>query len=252
MNYTHQQPVGVAGLISPWNLPAYLLTFKIAPALAAGCTVVCKPSEMTSMTAYMLAKVMDEVGMSSTRFSLSFYLYYCPLSLPTHLLLSSLLISFLPLLSFPLSYPFPLPSPGLPPGVCNIVFGTGPKAGEAIVTHPQVPVISFTGSTATGKRIQAATAPFVKKLSLEVKLLFLHVPPTHPPLLLSSLYIFSSQLGGKNAGIVFADADLDKCLPVMMRSSFINQGEVCLTTSRIFVEEPIFESFVQRFVEKAK
>lgn len=231
MNYTHQQPVGVAGLISPWNLPAYLLTFKIAPALAAGCTVVCKPSEMTSMTAYMLAKVMDEVGMSSTQFSLSFYLYYCPLSL---------------------SYPFPLPSPGLPPGVCNIVFGTGPKAGEAIVTHPQVPVISFTGSTATGKRIQAATAPFVKKLSLEVKLLFLHVPPTHPPLLLSSLYIFSSQLGGKNAGIVFADADLDKCLPVMMRSSFINQGEVCLTTSRIFVEEPIFESFVQKFVEKAK
>ena len=110
--------MGVAGLISPWNLPLYLLTFKVAPALAAGCTVICKPSEMTSLTAHLMAEVMGEVG--------------------------------------------------LPPGVCNVVYGTGPRAGEAIVRHPEVKVISFTGSTAVGRHIQEVSAPFVKKLSLEV------------------------------------------------------------------------------------
>lgn len=172
-NYTSRTPVGVAGLISPWNLPLYLLTFKIAPALAAGCTVVCKPSEMTSLTAHMMAQVMVEVG--------------------------------------------------LPPGVCNLVHGTGPRAGEAIVKHPEVKVISFTGSTLVGKRIQEMSAPFVKKLSLE--------------------------LGGKNAGIVFNDVDMKKCLPVMIRSSFSNQGEICLTTSRIYVQEGVYKQFVERYVE---
>jgi acyl-CoA reductase-like NAD-dependent aldehyde dehydrogenase len=175
-NYTCRSPVGVAGLISPWNLPIYLLTFKVAPALAAGCTVVCKPSEMTSLTAHMMAKVMKEAG--------------------------------------------------LPAGVCNIVYGTGPRAGEAIVKHPSVSVISFTGSTAVGRRIQSLSAPYVKKLSLE--------------------------LGGKNAGIVFNDADLNKCVSTMLRSSFINQGEVCLTTSRIFVQEGIYQSFLEKFVKKTK
>jgi acyl-CoA reductase-like NAD-dependent aldehyde dehydrogenase len=175
-NYTCRSPVGVAGLISPWNLPIYLLSFKVAPALAAGCTVVCKPSEMTSWTAHLMAKVMKDIG--------------------------------------------------LPPGVCNIVYGTGPRAGEAIVKHPSVPIISFTGSTAVGRRIQSVSAPFVKRLSLE--------------------------LGGKNAGIVFKDADLDKCVSTMIRSSFINQGEVCLTTSRIYVQEEIFQNFLDRFVRMTK
>jgi acyl-CoA reductase-like NAD-dependent aldehyde dehydrogenase len=176
MNYTCRQPVGVAGLISPWNLPLYLLSFKIAPAIGNGCTVVCKPSEFTSLTAHMLAAVMSEAG--------------------------------------------------LPAGVCNIVYGTGPRAGEPLVTHPDVPLISFTGSTATGVKIQTMVAPYCKKLSLE--------------------------LGGKNAGIVFDDVDMNKCLPVMIRSSFINQGEVCLTTSRIFVQQNIYDTFVKRYVELAK
>ena len=129
-NYTSRSPVGVAGLISPWNLPLYLLTFKLAPALAAGCTVVCKPSEMTSLTAHMMAEVMAEVG--------------------------------------------------LPPGVCNIVYGTGPRAGEAIVRHPEVKLVSFTGSTAVGRHIQEVTAPFVKKLSLEVCLSYVYLTCVAP------------------------------------------------------------------------
>ncbi|XP_065897799.1 2-aminomuconic semialdehyde dehydrogenase-like [Dysidea avara] len=175
-NYTHQAPIGVAGLISPWNLPLYLLTFKIAPALAAGDTVVCKPSEMTSLTAHLLAGVMNDVG--------------------------------------------------LPKGVCNMVYGVGPHAGEALVTHPDVPLISFTGGTVTGAHISAKAAPFCKRLSLE--------------------------LGGKNAGIVFEDVDLDKCIPTMIRSSFANQGEICLTTSRIYVHRSIYDDYVKRFVEAAK
>lgn len=137
---------------------------------------MCKPSEMTSVTAWMMAKLMNEAG--------------------------------------------------LPPGVCNLVFGTGPKAGAAIVKHPDIPVISFTGSTATGQTITQMSAPFYKKLSLE--------------------------LGGKNAAIVFDDADLEKCLATTIRSSFANQGEICLCTSRVFVQKGIFDKFLEKFVEKTR
>ncbi|XP_029351672.1 2-aminomuconic semialdehyde dehydrogenase isoform X3 [Echeneis naucrates] len=147
LNYTIRCPVGVAGLISPWNLPLYLLTWKIAPAIATGNTVVAKPSEMTSVTAWMMCKLMQQAG--------------------------------------------------IPPGVVNIVFGTGPKAGDALVGHPNVPLISFTGSTATAQRITERSAPYCKKLSLE--------------------------LGGKNPAIIFADADLDQCIETTIRSSFSNQ-----------------------------
>uniref|UniRef100_W5NH96 2-aminomuconic semialdehyde dehydrogenase n=2 Tax=Lepisosteus oculatus TaxID=7918 RepID=W5NH96_LEPOC len=176
MLYTVRSPVGVAGLISPWNLPLYLLTWKIAPAIATGNTVVAKPSEMTSVTAWMMCKLLDEAG--------------------------------------------------VPPGVVNIVFGTGPRAGDALVSHPEVPLISFTGSTTTAQRITERSAPHCKKLSME--------------------------LGGKNPALVFRDADLDECVPATVRSSFWNQGEICLCTSRIFVERSIYSEFLQRFVEAAQ
>ncbi|XP_038655324.1 2-aminomuconic semialdehyde dehydrogenase isoform X1 [Scyliorhinus canicula] len=175
-NFTTRTPVGVAGLISPWNLPLYLLTWKIAPAIATGNTVVAKPSEMTSVTAWMMCKLLEEAG--------------------------------------------------VPPGVVNIVFGTGPRAGEAIVSHPDVPLISFTGSTLTAQRIRERSAPFCKKLSLE--------------------------LGGKNPAIIFDDANLDECIPTTVRSSFTNQGEVCLCTSRIFVQKNIYNEFLERFVENIR
>ena len=171
LNYTHRKPVGVAGLISPWNLPLYLLTWKIAPALAVGNTAVCKPSEMTSLTAFLLADVMAEAQ--------------------------------------------------LPPGVCNLVMGRGPSAGAALVEHPDVPLISFTGGTATAKSIITGSAPYFKKLSLE--------------------------LGGKNANIIFNDADLTECIPTAIRASFTNQGEVCLCGSRIFVQDAILNDFLQAF-----
>ncbi|CAL4060495.1 unnamed protein product [Meganyctiphanes norvegica] len=176
VNYTTREPVGVAGLISPWNLPLYLLTFKLGPALITGNTVVAKPSEMTSVTAWMLCKLFQEVG--------------------------------------------------LPDGVVNMVFGNGPNAGEALVVHPDVPIISFTGSTATGKHIALATAPLFKKMSLE--------------------------MGGKNAAVVFSDCDLESCVSTMLRSSFINQGQVCLCTSKIFVHRFVFEDFIEKFVNAAR
>ncbi|XP_077568168.1 2-aminomuconic semialdehyde dehydrogenase [Stigmatopora nigra] len=176
LNYTVRCPVGVAGLISPWNLPLYLLTWKIAPAIAAGNTVVAKPSEMTSVTTWMMCKLMREAG--------------------------------------------------VPPGVVNVVFGTGPRAGDALVGHPDVPLVSFTGSTATARLITERGAPYCKKLSLE--------------------------LGGKNPAIVFADADLDLCVQTTVRSSFSNQGEICLCTSRIYVEESIYPTFLEKFVAAAR
>ncbi|CAG0893764.1 unnamed protein product [Darwinula stevensoni] len=176
LSYTRREPIGVAALISPWNLPLYLLTFKIAPAIICGNTVVCKPSEMTSLTAYMLCDVLLEAG--------------------------------------------------LPKGVVNMVFGSGKKAGEHLVTHPDVSLISFTGSTVVGKRISELAAPQMKRLSLE--------------------------LGGKNAGIVFGDVDIDQVIPVLMRSCFINQGEVCLCTSRLFVQNTIFQPFLQKFISSAR
>lgn len=175
-NYVLRKPVGVAGLISPWNLPLYLLTWKIAPAIACGNTVVCKPSEFTSMTAALLCEIFQEVG--------------------------------------------------LPAGVVNMVFGTGSGCGEALVKHPQVPLISFTGGTETGRKISAMAAEQNKKLSLE--------------------------LGGKNPNIIFADCDFDKAIEWSLKSSFLNQGEICLCGSRIYVEESIFEKFVHRFVAETK
>ncbi|KAI8049755.1 aldehyde dehydrogenase family 8 member A1 [Syncephalis plumigaleata] len=176
LSYTQRWPIGVAGLISPWNLPLYLLTWKIAPCLAAGCTCVCKPSEITSMTAYMLCEIIKDAG--------------------------------------------------IPAGVVNMVFGTGPKTGNALVTHPRVPLISFTGSTATGQHIIRESASYFKKLSLE--------------------------LGGKNANIIFDDCDFEVALATTVRSSFSNQGEICLCGSRIFIQRGIYDKFLASMVERAK
>jgi aminomuconate-semialdehyde/2-hydroxymuconate-6-semialdehyde dehydrogenase len=176
LNYTLRQPIGVAGLISPWNLPLYLLSWKIAPAIAAGNTCVAKPSELTPLTANRLAELSLEAG--------------------------------------------------LPAGVMNIVHGLGGKAGAAICEHPDVPVISFTGGTVTGAKVAAAAAPMFKKLSLE--------------------------LGGKNPNVIFADADLDDAIATSIRSSFSNQGEICLCGSRIFVQRAIYDQFVERFVDATK
>lgn len=175
-NYTYKQPVGVAGCISPWNLPLYLFTWKIAPALAAGCTVVAKPSEITPLTAYLLSEICIEAG--------------------------------------------------LPKGVLNIVHGYGHKVGQSIVEHPKIKAISFTGGTKTGKTIASTAAPMFKKLSLE--------------------------LGGKNPNIIFADCNYDKMLKTSIRSSFANQGQICLCGSRIFVERKIYDKFKNDFVEKTK
>lgn len=176
INYTIKQAVGVAGCISPWNLPLYLFSWKIAPALAAGCTVVAKPSEVTPMSAYLLSEICIEAG--------------------------------------------------LPPGVLNIVHGLGAKVGNAIVGHKDIPLISFTGGTATGKHIASVAAPMFKKLSLE--------------------------LGGKNPNIIFADCDYEKMLATTINSSFSNQGQICLCGSRIFVERKIYDKFKSDFVSKTK
>lgn len=177
LNYTLRQPLGVVACISPWNLPLYLFTWKIAPALAAGNTVVAKPSEVTPCTAARLGELALEAG--------------------------------------------------FPPGVFNIVHGQGGGVGQALVEHPQVKAISFTGSTRTGAAIAAAAAPKFKKLSLE--------------------------LGGKNPAIVFADADLsDANLDTIVRSGFANQGEICLCGSRLLVERPIYERFKQRYLERVR
>lgn len=176
INMVLRKPIGVAGLISPWNLPLYLLSWKIAPAIAAGNTVVCKPSEITPLTAFLLCQILKEAD--------------------------------------------------LPPGVINIVFGLGAEAGEALVKHPQVPIVSFTGGTSTGKHLNATAAPLLKKVSLE--------------------------LGGKNANIIFADADLNEAVKTSLRSSFLNQGEICLCGSRIFVEKSIYPTFLARLVEETR
>ena len=176
VNYTLRQPLGIVGCISPWNLPLYLFTWKIAPALAAGNCVIAKPSEVTPATAYLLSKICIEAG--------------------------------------------------LPPGVLNIVHGTGPGTGEAIVTHPDVKAISFTGSTRAGERIASLAAPKFKKLSLE--------------------------LGGTNPAIIFADCNWERMMADTIRSSFSNQGEICLCGSRVLIEESIYEKFRTEFVERTK
>lgn len=175
-NYTLRDPIGVVGCISPWNLPLYLFSWKVAPALAAGNTVVAKPSEITPMTAYMLSELCIQAGM--------------------------------------------------PKGVFNIVHGLGPKVGAAIVEHPKIKAISFTGGTKTGEYIARTAAPMFKKLSLE--------------------------LGGKNPSIVFADCDFELAVKTMVTASFSNQGQICLCGSRLFVERSIYEKFRDAFVEKVK
>lgn len=174
MNFTIKEPLGVVACISPWNLPLYLFSWKIAPALAAGNTVIAKPSEVTPMTAYLLGEICTQAG--------------------------------------------------LPKGVLNIVHGFGATTGQAIVVHPKIKAISFTGGTQTGEHIARTAAPLFKKLSLE--------------------------LGGKNPNIIFADCDYEKMLTVTVKSSFANQGQICLCGSRIFIEKPIFEKFKTDFVNK--
>ena len=176
VNYTLRQPIGVVGCISPWNLPLYLFTWKIAPALAAGNCVIAKPSEVTPVTAFLLGKI-------------------CKIA-------------------------------GLPDGVLNIVHGDGPNCGEAIIKHPDIKAISFTGSTRAGERIAAVAAPMFKKLSLE--------------------------LGGKNPTIIFADCDWTKLFQEIIRSSFGNQGQICLCGSRILVEKKAYEEFKKHFVDITK
>jgi aminomuconate-semialdehyde/2-hydroxymuconate-6-semialdehyde dehydrogenase len=176
INYTLRTPIGVAGCISPWNLPLYLFTWKIAPALAVGNCVVAKPSELAPMTASMLGKLSAEAG--------------------------------------------------LPPGVLNIVHGYGQKAGAAVVSHPEIAAVSFTGGTKTGADISRTAGPMFKKLSLE--------------------------MGGKNPTIIFADCDYDEMLKTTIRSSFSNQGEICFCGSRILIERPLYKKFREDFVAATK
>ena len=176
LNYSLRLPLGVVGCISPWNLPLYLFTWKIAPALAAGNTVVAKPSEVTPRTATLLGEVASHIG--------------------------------------------------FPHGVLNIVHGLGPKVGEAIVTHRGTKAISFTGSSAVGRRIAGITGPMLKKTSLE--------------------------LGGKNATLVFADSDWRKHLDTLVRSAFQNSGQICLCGSRLLVERAIYDEFRDAFVERVQ
>ncbi len=172
INYTLRQPIGVVGCISPWNLPLYLFTWKIAPALAAGNCVIAKPSEITPITASLLTYIASAAG--------------------------------------------------LPAGVLNIIHGTGATCGAAIVAHPLIKAISFTGSTAAGQHIASVAAPMFKKLSLE--------------------------LGGKNPAIIFADCDWQKMLKTVLQSSFSNQGQICLCGSRVLIQKSVYEKFKQDFL----
>ena len=174
VNFTLREPLGVVGCISPWNLPLYLFTWKIAPAIAAGNCVIAKPSEVTPATAFLLAEICNEAG--------------------------------------------------LPKGVLNIIHGLGSTTGQAIVAHHKIKAISFTGGTKTGAHIAKVAAPMFKKLSLE--------------------------LGGKNPNVIFADCDYDKMLATTVRSSFSNQGQICLCGSRIFIEHKIYEKFKTDFIQK--
>jgi aminomuconate-semialdehyde/2-hydroxymuconate-6-semialdehyde dehydrogenase len=176
LNYTLRKPIGIVGCISPWNLPLYLFSWKIAPALAAGNCVIAKPSEITPYTAYLLGEVAKEAG--------------------------------------------------LPDGVLNILHGLGHRVGDAIIKHPKIKAISFTGGTKTGEYIARTAAPMFKKLSLE--------------------------LGGKNPVIIFADCDFDEMLSTTIRSSFANQGQICLCGSRILVERSIYDKFKEAFVAKVE
>lgn len=176
INFTLRKPLGVVGCISPWNLPLYLFTWKIAPAIATGNCVIAKPSEVTPMTAYLLGEICTEAG--------------------------------------------------LPPGVLNIIHGFGTTAGQAILEHPEIKAISFTGGTTTGKHIARTCAPMFKKLSLE--------------------------LGGKNPNLIFGDCNYEQMLTTTLRSSFANQGQICLCGSRIFVERSLYNRFKEDFIKRVK
>ncbi|PCJ82062.1 MAG: 2-hydroxymuconic semialdehyde dehydrogenase [Bacteroidetes bacterium] len=176
LNYTLRKPLGVVACISPWNLPLYLFTWKIAPALVSGNCVVAKPSEITPVTAYLLSTWVKEAG--------------------------------------------------FPDGVFNIIHGLGSEVGDALVRHPKISAVSFTGGTTTGAHIASVTAPKFKKLSLE--------------------------LGGKNAAIIFSDCDFNDALSTTLLSSFANQGQICLCGSRILVEKSIYPRFRDALVAKAK
>lgn len=173
LNYTLHKPLGVVGLITPWNLPLYLLTWKVAPALAMGNVIVAKPSELTPTTAALLGEVTKDAG--------------------------------------------------LPDGVFNVVHGLGHEAGAALVAHPKVSGISFTGGTATGAQVAETAAPMFKKVSLE--------------------------LGGKNATVVFDDAELESAVAGAVRAGFTNQGQVCLCGSRVLIQRGIYERFTRAFVQ---
>ncbi|MFT6843992.1 MAG: aminomuconate-semialdehyde/2-hydroxymuconate-6-semialdehyde dehydrogenase [Flavobacteriales bacterium] len=175
-NYTLRKPLGTVVCISPWNLPLYLFSWKIAPALATGNCVIAKPSEVTPLTAYLLTKIADKVG--------------------------------------------------LPKGVLNVIHGEGIRVGNTLSTHKKIKAVSFTGGTQTGSTIAGLAAPLFKKLSLE--------------------------LGGKNPNIIFADAPYEEMLTTTVRSSFSNQGQICLCGSRILIEESIYEQFKTDFVAKVK
>ena len=168
MNYSRRYPKGVIAVITPWNLPLLLMTWKVGPALACGNTVVVKPAENTPTTTALLGEVMNKVG--------------------------------------------------IPKGVFNVVQGFGRDIGDRLTSHPGVNAITFTGSTATGKRIMQSSSLDLKHLSLE--------------------------LGGKNPAVIFADCDMDKAIKETVRSVFANSGQVCLGTERVYVERPIFDAFV--------
>lgn len=170
------EPVGVVGAIIPWNYPLLMAAWKVAPALAAGCAVVLKPSELTPLTALSLGDAALAAG--------------------------------------------------LPPGVLNIVTGDGPEAGQPLIDHPGVDKLAFTGSLTTGSKVMQAAARDIKRISLE--------------------------LGGKSPFIVFADSDVEQAVEWAMFGIFWNQGQVCSATSRILVERPLYEGFLQRLVEAAK
>ena len=173
-NYVHRKPVGVVGLITPWNLPLYLLTWKIAPALVMGNTIIAKPSELTPLTANLFAKTLQEID--------------------------------------------------FPKGVFNIVHGLGPEAGQAILEHPEIKAISFTGGTQTGRIVARTAAPLFKKLSLE--------------------------LGGKNASVILDDADLELAAKGAAKAGFTNSGQVCLCGSRILIDESIADEFTVLLIKE--
>lgn len=176
VNFTLRQPLGVVGCISPWNLPLYLLSWKIAPALAAGNCVVAKPSEVTPKTAALLAEACRAAQ--------------------------------------------------LPPGVVNLVHGLGPKVGGPMTAHDDIAAVSFTGSTRVGQEIARVAGPLFKKVSLE--------------------------MGGKNATLVFADCNFDETIATVVRSSFSNQGQICLCGSRVYVERPLYERFRDELVRRVR